>query len=127
MRFHISRWNYWYGYLAIILFAVISIWQYDKGKDTIGIIASLAAAVILIVFEILVRMKQLVIGKNGLFLVEKFANRKTLSKISNVSIQQSFIQQFLGFGDVHFQMGNEKMLLKSFNLPGKIQKALEGR
>ncbi len=127
-RFYISRWKYFAGYALVAILVVASIWAYDKAMDALGMIAAVIAVFLFVVFEVLIRMKRIILADAGLQIVDGIRSRKITNvayeHISHVMVEQSVLQRLLGFGTVRIVGNFPDILLENFSLPRKIEKAI---
>jgi len=119
------------GYLLVILLAIASIWAYDSGIDALGWIAAIVALLFLVTFEVLIRMNNFAIEDREVSYVEGILSKKIVrvhyANVSDVTVEQSFLQRVLGFGDVHISTPGtdvKEIFLHGFSWPGKIGKLI---
>jgi uncharacterized membrane protein YdbT with pleckstrin-like domain len=125
MSFHISRWRYWWAYFVVILFALYSFWLTDRAEDVASWTAGIAALILFIIMEIVIR-RQRVITKNSVEIrSEKETKRIEFSKISHVSVVQSFLQHLLRYGTVVIKSPGEDIVLLNFAEAGKIARSIQ--
>ncbi len=112
--------------VALLVFA--SIWAYDKAMDALGMIAAVIAVLLFVIFEVLIRMKRIILMDSGLQISEGIRSRRITNiayeHISNVEVSQSVMQRLLGFGTVRITGNFPEILLENFSLPRKIEKAI---
>jgi len=131
MKFHISRWRFWWGYTVVFVLVMLAIWFTDKGADAASWIVALLAIALIVVLELMIRMEQVTITDVSIEyragLLSKNINRATYSSISNVAAHQTFFQRVFRFGDVHIDTpGSSKVeiSLNNFSDASKIQKMI---
>jgi len=133
MKFHISRWHFWYAYTAIILLFILGIWLYDRAIDNLAWTSILIAIILLVLFEVLIRIETLTITKvsvdhrKGLF--SKQVSRVMFDSITNVSVHQTFLQRILRFGSVDIYTpgsSGPEIVLRSVNNAAKIENIISG-
>ncbi|MBW2970005.1 PH domain-containing protein [Candidatus Woesearchaeota archaeon] len=134
MAFHFSRWRFWYGYLVILLLFLVAIWFYDSGGDVPAFIFAGIGVVLLLVFEFFIRTERLSIDESAVILTKGFFSRGVVrvsyNTISNVSVNQSFLQRILNYGDVMIDTPGgpgAEIVLSSFQSPYKIEKLIDER
>jgi len=128
MKFHKSRWHYWYAYVVLVVLVVLAIWFSDKAYDMASYISGGSALFLFLLLEFLIRAERVVIDGEHLELrsgiLSKESTRLSCKSISNVSVQQSFLQRLLRYGSVEISTSSSDYVLDCFEEPNKIQKAL---
>ena len=128
MKFHISRWQYWWGYLAVFLLVLLAIWFTDRAQDSQSYIAGGIALIILLVFESIVRKEKVRFADDGIEIVRgKDVEMISFDSISDASSIQSALQSVLRCGDVLIKVPNREVVLKNFEEPGRIARAIGTR
>ncbi len=134
MKFHISRWRYWWGYVVVFLLVMLAIWFTDRAADAPAWIIGSLAVVLFIVLEIVIRLERIVVGDSEIELrkgiLSKSIIRISLNKVSNVSISQSVLQRILRYGDVEIDTPGgptAEIVLKGFEEAGKIERLVSER
>ena len=116
--FHTSRLRYFLIYLIVIILLVLSFIIYKEGSFKMpSIIISL---ILIIIAEILTRATDLIIEENHITNEVGVLSKKTIRvhyfDISDVTIDQSFIQRILGIGDIHINSsggsGQKEIIIK---------------
>jgi len=125
MKFHISRWRYWWAYLTIFILVLLAIWLTDNGMDSLSWVSGGGGLVLFVIMEFVIRMEKINIADSGV----EFRNGKDVtilqySSISDVSLTQSFFQHLLRFGDVQIKMPGSEVVLKGFEEAAKIEKVI---
>jgi uncharacterized membrane protein YdbT with pleckstrin-like domain len=127
MSFHISRWRYWWAYLFIILLALYAFWLTDRAQDAASWTAGIAAFILLIIMETVIRRQRVIINNS----VEiRSGSKKThieFKNVSNVSVQQSVLQNLLRHGTVIIKLPGEEIVLSGFTEPNKIKRQIESK
>ena len=131
VKFHISRWRYWWGYAVILVLAGLYIWLIDRGADAVAWIAATAAFFFLVLFEILIRSETLELTEHEVIHRMGILSRKVIragyQSLSNVAVHQNVPQRILRYGDVMLDTpGTDatEMTLKAFTNPIKIEKII---
>ncbi|GEM_PF-2201508 len=128
MKFHISRWRYWYGYLLVLILVLLAIWFSDKAFDRASWISGGVALVLFLILEFLIRSERVFIDgehiefRSGIF--SKESTKVSCKSISNVSVSQSLLQRLLRFGDVEIRSTGGDYVLNGFEEPNKIERLL---
>jgi uncharacterized membrane protein YdbT with pleckstrin-like domain len=128
MKFHKSRWHYWYAYVVLVVLVVLAIWSYDKAYDRLSWISGGSALVLFLLLEFLIRAERVIIDGEHLELrsgiLSKESTRFSCRSVSNVSVKQSFLQRLLRYGSVEISTTSSDYVLDCFEEPNKIQKLL---
>ena len=128
MRFHISRWRYWWGYAVVFLLVLLAIWFTDLAADTASWITGSIAIVIFLVFEFLIRLERIKITEADVKIIKGVFTRSTThlsySSIAGVSSIQTLLQKILRFGNVKIDTPGSEIVLLSYQDPPKIEKAI---
>ncbi len=126
--FHISRWKYALGYFIVAALAVVAMWAYDRGHNRFGILLGIAAVVLFIVFEMVIRKKRLYLGETEVRVIDR-KNGVTMQyeDITDVHVHQSFFGKVLSFGDVRIKSVKEEIVLKDFEWPRKVEKLISSK
>ena len=128
MKFHISRWKYWWVYLLVIVLVLLAIWFSDKAFDKASWICGGVALVLFLILELLIRSERVFIDgehiefRSGIF--SKESTKVSCKSISNVSVSQSLLQRLLRFGDVEIRSTGGDYVLTGFEEPNKIERLL---
>lgn len=128
MKFHISRWKYWWVYLLVIVLVLLAIWFSDKAYDKASWISGGVAVVLFLILELLIRSERVFIDgehiefRSGIF--SKESTKLSCKSVSNVSVKQSLLQRLLRFGDVEIRSTGGDYLLNGFEEPNKIERLL---
>lgn len=127
-----SRWYYAWAYFLIVLSLFFSIFFYDKGYNTISYVLTVFGLILLVIFEFLIRLKKIVLTRDSVKLREGILSKSVVnahySDISDVGVQQSFLQRILNFGDVGVNtpgMEDVEIILRSAVRPNKIHDLIE--
>ncbi|VVB81293.1 Bacterial PH domain protein [uncultured archaeon] len=128
MKFHISRWNYWWAYLIVTVLVLLAIWFSDKAYDRASWISGGVALILFLILELLIRSERVIVDGENLELrqglLSKESTRISCKSVSNVSVSQSFLQRLLRYGDLEIRTTAGDYVLRSFEEPGKIERAL---
>ncbi len=128
MKFHISRWQYWWGYLVVFLLVLLAIWFTDRAQDLQSYVAGGIALIILLVFEFIVRKEKVRFADDGIEIIRgKDVENVSFDSISDASAIQSALQSVLRCGDVVIKVPNREIVLKNFEEPGRIARAIGTR
>lgn len=128
MKFHISRWQYWWGYLVVFLLVLLAIWFTDRAQDLQSYVAGGIALIILLVFEFIVRKEKVRFADDGIEIVRgKDVENVSFDSISDASALQTALQSVLRCGDVVIKVPNREIVLKNFEEPGRIARAIGTR
>jgi hypothetical protein len=128
MKFHISRWRYWWGYAVAFLLVMLAIWFTDRASDAQSYVAGGIAIAVFFVFEVLIRREQVRFVENGIDIARgKEVRHVSYNSISDASAIQTAWQSVLRFGDVLIKKPGEEIVLKNFVEPGKIARAIGTR
>jgi hypothetical protein len=128
MKFHISRWQYWWGYLAVFLLVLLAIWFTDRAQDFQSYIAGGIALIVLVVFEFIVRKEKVRFAEDGIEIIRgKDVEKISFDSVSDASAIQTALQSVLRFGDVLIKIPNREIVLNNFEEPGKIARAIGTR
>lgn len=128
MKFHISRWKYWWVYLLVVVLVLLAIWFSDKAFDKASWISGGVALVLFLILEFLIRSERVLIDgehiefRSGIF--SKESTKVSCKSISNVSVSQSLLQRLLRFGDVEIRSTGGDYVLTGFEEPNKIERLL---
>lgn len=132
MQFHISRWHYWWGYCMILVLAVLAVWLLLGGSIKWFLLLVLFALVLLVIFEILIRLERITITETGVEfrkgILSRHVMRASYRNVSNVFIRQSLLQRILGFGNVDIDTAGgpePEIILHNFQSAGKIEELIE--
>ena len=89
---------------------------------------------LLVLFEIFIRSERLVIEDSTVILYKGIFSRNVMrisyNTISNVSVNQSFLERILGYGDIFIDTAggpSAEIVLKKFQGAVKIEKMIEER
>ena len=116
--FHTSRLRYFLIYLIVIILLVLSFIIYKEASFKMpSIIISL---ILVIIAEIFTRATDLIIEEDHITNEVGILSKKTIRihyfDISDVTIDQSFIQRILGIGDIHINSsggsGQKEIVIK---------------
>ena len=128
MKFHKSRWHYWYAYVVLVALVVLAIWFSDKAYDKLSWISGGSALILFLFLEFLIRAERVIIDGEHLELrkgiLSKDSTRLSCKSITNVSVSQSFLQRLLRYGSVEISTTGTDYILDCFEEPNKIQKLL---
>lgn len=128
MKFHISRWQYWWGYLVVFLLVLLAIWFTDRAQDLQSYVAGGIALIILLVFEFIVRKEKVRFADDGIEIIRgKDVENVSFDSISDASAIQSALQSVLRCGDVVIKVPNREIVLNNFEEPGRIARAIGTR
>ncbi len=127
MSFHISRWRYWWAYLVIILLAMYAFWLTDRAQDAASWTAGIAALILFIIMEIVIRRQRIKIGDFVEIMSGNERTRIEFKSVSGVSVQQSVLQNILRHGSITIKLPGEEIVLSGFAEPNKIRKQIESR
>ena len=128
MKFHISRWHYWYGYLLVLVLVGLAIWFSDRAMDYYSWIAGIVCLVLFVFLEFLICSERIVLEgehvefRKGVF--SKDSTRVSCKSVSNVSVSQSLVQRLLRYGDVEVRTSGGDYVLNGFEEPAKIERLL---
>jgi len=133
MKFHISRWRFWWAYFIVILLAMLAIWLNDRGYDRSVWISAVFALILFVILEFMIRLERVDITdaqielRRGIF--SKDVTRVMYHSISDVTARQTFLQRILRFGDVEIDTpGSPKaeIVLTGFEEAAKIDAIISG-
>ena len=127
MSFHISRWRYWWAYLVIIVLVMYAIWLTDRAADMASWTAGIAAFILLVMMEIVIRRERIAVNGAVDIIRGKSRTQIPFNSISSVSVSQSVLQNLLRYGTVFLKTPGEEITLSSFEEPNKIKKQIESR
>lgn len=99
MKFTISRYRYWYGYLLTLIIALLGSYFLDRAFDAAAWTLFGVAGVLFLFFEYVVRSESLSVVHDG-FIYRKSGVSVKLPQTAHVHIQQSFLQYLLRMGNV---------------------------
>lgn len=132
MKFHISRWHYWWGYFLIVALIVISIWILFGGSLKWFVLLSFFSAALLALFEFLIRLERVTITEHGIEFCKGIFSRRVMRAsyhtISNVFVHQSLVQRILRYGNVEIDTAGgpePEIVLHNFQKAGKIEEMIE--
>ena len=127
--FHISRWKYWWAYIAIITLAIITMWLSDKARDTAAWTAGIVTLAMFIWFEVLIRKEKLKLTADGIeYRKGKERVDASFSQIARYGARQTNLQKLLGNGDVLIKTskhGGNEIFLGNFQQAAKIERLLD--
>ncbi len=125
MKFHLSRWKFWWAYALVFVLIMLAIWFTDRANDASSYVAGGIAILLFIVFEIIIRRERINVVDTGIeYRKGKNIKHFPFSSISSVELSQSAFQKLVRSGDVHIQ-GHEHIILKGFEEVNKIVKAVK--
>ena len=124
MKFHISRWRYWWGYLLVFILFFSAIWFSDRAVDAAAWLVGSLGIGFLVLFEYLIRVERIDVGDELLIIKSKLVRRVQYSQISNVSLSQTGLQNLLRYGDVLVKLPGEEIMLSRFEEAGKIERQI---
>ena len=127
MSFHISRWRYWWAYLAILLLALYTIWLNDRAADAASWIVGIIAVLILIIMEVVIRRERINIADGVEIIRGKSMAHVPFNGISQVSVSQSFLQNIFRYGTVELKTPGETIYLSGISEANKLAKQIEGK
>jgi uncharacterized membrane protein YdbT with pleckstrin-like domain len=134
MAFHFSRWKFWYGYLFVILSVLGAVWFYYKGGSVPALILVGFGLFLLVLLEFFIRAERLVIEDSTVILYKGIFSRNVMrisyNTISNVSVNQTFLERIFGVGDIFIDTPggpSAEIVLKKFHSPVKIEKMIDER
>ena len=128
MRFHVSRWLYWWAYLAVFLLILLAIWFTDRAQDFESYVAGGIGLLIFIIFEFVVRKEQIKFIEDGVEIRHGKSSEIVLfNSISDASVIQTPFQSVLRYGDVLIKTPGREIVLKNFEEPVKISRAISTR
>lgn len=123
MRFNISRWKFWWAYGAVILLALLAMWNMDRANDSAALLLWIICGALFILLEILIRTETIVINNREVKRVVMF---KTVQKFTrahhSVKVSQSSLQKGLRFGGVVI---DADIVMSGVSDPQKIRRLLE--
>ena len=116
--FHTSRLRYFLIYLIVIILLVFSFIIYKD--DSFKIPSIIISLILVIIAEILSRATDLIIEENNITNEVGVLSKKTIRihyfDISDVTVDQPFIQRILGIGDIHINSsggsGQKEIIIK---------------
>ena len=128
-KYHTSRWVYWYGYAVALFLRGIAWWSWIRSAYELASICSVTFVLLIACLEVAIRAHRVRLTSTDVVLIDGLLSQRTLrihyANISDVAVEQSFLQRFLGFGDVHVNTsGTEgvEMVLRSISKPWDIEK-----
>ena len=101
-------------------------WFNDHADDVQSVVFYTLSAVLLVVLEFAVRAQRVLLDKNGVVLI-KDGHRSLIhfGEILHVSLHQSFLQGFLGYGSITIKKRNGDLVhLKNFENIRKLKEVL---
>ncbi len=131
MKFHISRWAYWWGYTLVLLLIAPAIWI--RSATTTTVATGSIATLLFVLFEILIRAEEVIIGdkdilyQKGIF--SKKVTRVVYGSISDFSVRQTMLQRIMGYGDVDIDTAGKpeiEIVLRGFQNVGMIESMVTG-
>ncbi len=132
MKFHISRWHYWYGYVFLIILLALAAWRLLGGSINWFLALGFFALALLVLFEILIRLEQITITEHGIEFRKGILSRRVMRasyhSISNVFVKQSFLQRIFHYGTVEIDTAGgpePEIVLHKFQSAGKIEELIE--
>src|SRR5574341_1912391 len=126
MKFHISRWRYWWAYLAVFLLVLAAIWLTDNGKDAASWTVGIIALALFILLEFVIRSERIII--NDAIEIRRFRKEPvsiSFVSISDAAVSQTTLQHILRYGDVLIKSSSGEVLLSRFEEPLKIEKLIQ--
>lgn len=130
-KFHTSRWKYWPGYFVVVLFLAVLVWAIVSSNFGIVVLLLALALVVLLVIEVYVHRVRVVISKHDIAMhvgvLSKKVVRVHFSNISDVSIEQSFLERLFNVGTVRVNTSGTdqtEMTIKHVSSPGKIERTI---
>ncbi len=127
MSFNISRWRYWWAYLAIILLGLYAIWLTDRAADMASWAVGIIAALLLIMMEIVIRRERINIADGVEIIRGKSIVHVPFNRISQVSVSQSFLQNIFRYGAVELKTPGETIYLSGISEANKLAKQIESK
>lgn len=112
----------------VFLLVLLAIWFTDRAQDFQSYVAGGIALVIFVVFEFVIRREQVRFGENGIEIIRgKDVETISFDSVSDASAMQTSLQSVLRFGDVLIKSSKGEIVLKNFEEPGKIARAVGTR
>ena len=128
MKFHISRWKYWWGYTVVFLLVLLAIWFTDRAQDFQSYVAIVIAIVLFVVFEVFIRREKVKFVEDGIEIIRgKDVEKVSFDSVSDSSAIQTGLKSVLNFGDVLIKIPARDIVLKDFEEPGRIARAIGTR
>jgi uncharacterized membrane protein YdbT with pleckstrin-like domain len=125
--FHISRWRYWYAYLAVALLVLYAMWLSDRAADIASYVAGAGALVSFIVMELVIRKEKVNIADGVEIIKGKSMVHVPFSKISQVSVSQSVLQNIFRYGTLELKTPGETIYLPGIAEANKAKKQIESK
>ena len=101
--YHVSRLNYILTYVLVIVIIAVPFFFYQNQYIIISSIALIL--ILLLILEIIVRSNDLIIGEHEILNDIGILSKKKIAihygNITDLRVNQSFIQMIFGFGDLH--------------------------
>lgn len=99
MKFTVSRYRYWYGYLLALIIALLGSYFLDRAMDAAAWSLFGVAGILFLFFEYVVRSESLSVVHDG-FIYRKAGVSVKLPPTEHIHVQQSFMQYMLRMGTV---------------------------
>lgn len=124
-----SRWHYWWAYVAILVLALFTMWLSDRAYDAAAWIFGFATFFLLVVSEAVIRWQRVEVKPNevvmahGLF--KPVVTRVGYDEFGRVEVRQSRVGAALRVGDVIVRRPGAKNIgLVGFAYPMKMKRLL---
>ena len=127
MSFHISRWRYWWAYLAIILLALYTIWLTDRAADVASWIIGIITVLLLVIMEVVIRRERIDIADGVEVIRGKSIVHVPFNRISQVSTSQSFLQNIFRYGTIELKTPGETIYVSGIAEANKLARQIEGK
>ena len=125
MKFHLSRWRYWWGYSVVFLLIMLAIWFTDRARDKASWVVGGFALILFLILEGLIRFERLKVTEAGIeYRKGKSVSRLSYDSVSKLSTDQSVWQSVLRYGTLVVHSPRGDLVLFSFQDPRKIEKAI---
>ncbi|HLC33212.1 MAG TPA: hypothetical protein VJJ82_05265 [Candidatus Nanoarchaeia archaeon] len=127
MKFHISRWHFWWGYTVLSFLLIAGMWFNDSARDVQARVFFILAALVFIALELAVRTDQISLDKSGVIVKKKSARWSiNYASIKSVEVAQTSAQKVFGCGNatLHIKEG-EAVSVRNIEHIAKLKKVLE--
>jgi len=111
--------------LIIFILVLLAIWLTDNGMDSLSWVSGGVGVVLFLIMEFIIRTEKVNITDSSVEIRKgKDVASLQYSSISNVSLNQSFFQHLLRFGDVQIDVPGSEIVLTGFEEAAKINKVI---
>ncbi|MBS3124903.1 PH domain-containing protein [Candidatus Woesearchaeota archaeon] len=101
MKFHISRWHFWWGYTVLFVLLVAGMWFNDRAQDLQARVFFVLSVILFVILEVVVHGEQVSLEKSRVVIAKGYPRKRTAvdyQSIAGVQIEQCGLQKLFGCG-----------------------------